>query len=113
MVSQNIPHDYQYLNSQCKRETHHTASPFQLAMQVPPNTKKTMLDTVDGYHSVILDEESQPLTTFISSSVLSVGVCVEYLGSTVIFSSDESHSIMISCFFFTHCHDCWLLSLFS
>ena len=35
-------------------------------MQVPPNTKKTVLDTVDGYHSVILDEESQPLATFIT-----------------------------------------------
>ena len=58
--------DYQYLNSQYKRETHYTASPFQLAMQVPPNTKKTVLDAVDGYHSVILDEESQPLTTFIT-----------------------------------------------
>ena len=58
--------DYQYLNSQCKQETHHTVSPFQLAMQVPPNTKKTVLDAVDGYHSVILDEESQPLTTFIT-----------------------------------------------
>ena len=57
--------DYQFLNLQCKRETHHTASLFQLAMQVPPNTKKTVLDAVDGYHSVILDEESQPLTTFI------------------------------------------------
>ena len=50
--------DYQYLNSQCKQQTHHTASPFQQAMQVPPNTKKTVLDAVDGYHSVILDEES-------------------------------------------------------
>ena len=54
------------LNSQCKRETHHTASPFQLAMQMPPNTKKIVLDAVDGYHSVILDEESQLLTTFIT-----------------------------------------------
>ena len=58
--------NYQYLISQSKRETHHTASPFQLAMQVPPNTKKTVLDAVDGYHSVILDEESQPLTTSIT-----------------------------------------------
>ena len=58
--------DYQYLNSQSKRETHHTPSPFQLEMQVPSNTKKTVLDAVDGYHSVILDEESQPLTTFIT-----------------------------------------------
>ena len=56
--------DYQHLNSQCKCETHHTSSPFQLALQVPPNTKKTVLDAVDGYHSIPLDEESQPLTTF-------------------------------------------------
>lgn len=58
--------DYQYLNSQCLRETHHTSSPFSLAMQVPPNSRKTVLDAVDGYHSVALDEESQPLTTFIT-----------------------------------------------
>ena len=58
--------DYQYLNSQCKRETHHTSSPFHLALQVPKGTKKTVLDAVDGYHSVSLDEESQPLTTFIT-----------------------------------------------
>ena len=58
--------DYQHLNSQCKRETHHTSSPFQLSLQVPPNTKKTVLDAVDGYHSIPLDEESQPLTNFIT-----------------------------------------------
>ena len=28
--------------------------------------KKTVLDAVDGYHSVSLDEESQPYTTFIT-----------------------------------------------
>ena len=39
---------------------------FQLALQVPPNQKKTVLDAVDGYHSVPLDKESQPLTTFIT-----------------------------------------------
>ena len=32
--------DHQHLNSQCKRETHHTGSPFQLALQMPPRTKK-------------------------------------------------------------------------
>ena len=58
--------DYQYLNSQCKRETHHTSSPLQLAIQIPARTKKTVLDAVDGYHSVPLDEASQPLTTFIT-----------------------------------------------
>ena len=55
--------DLQHLNSQCLRETHHTTSPFQLACQVPPHTKKTVLDAVDGYHSVALDLESQPFTT--------------------------------------------------
>ena len=57
--------DYQHLNSQCKQETHHTGSPFQLALQVPPNQRKKVLDAVDRYHSVPLDMESQPLTTFI------------------------------------------------
>ena len=28
--------DYQHLNSQCKQVTHHTGSPFQLVLQVPP-----------------------------------------------------------------------------
>ena len=32
--------DNQHLNSQCKQETHHTGSPFQLALQVSPRTKK-------------------------------------------------------------------------
>ena len=58
--------DFQQLNAQCLRKTHHTASPFQLASQVPPNTKKSVLDAVDGFHSVPLDSESQPLTTFIT-----------------------------------------------
>ena len=56
--------DYQHLNSQCKQKTHHMESPFQLALQVPPNQKKTVLDAVDRYDSVPLDKESQPLTTF-------------------------------------------------
>ena len=58
--------DYQHLNSQCMRETHHQQSPFNLAMQVPAGAYKTVLDAVDGYHSVMIDEESQPLTTFIT-----------------------------------------------
>ena len=33
----------QHLNSQCKRETHHTGSPFQLALQVSPRTKKSWM----------------------------------------------------------------------
>ena len=58
--------DYVYLNSQCSRETHHHGSPFHLAMQVPAGAYKSILDAVDGYHSVPLDEESQLLTVFIT-----------------------------------------------
>lgn len=58
--------DYQALNAQCRRETHHQGSPFHLAMQVPAGAYKTILDAVDGYHSVLLDPESQHLTTFIT-----------------------------------------------
>ena len=57
--------DYQHLNSHCKWETHHTGSTFQLS-QVPSKQKKTVLDAVDGYHSVLLDKYSQLLTTFIT-----------------------------------------------
>ena len=32
----------------------------------PPNTKKSILDAVDGFHAILLDKESQPLTTFIT-----------------------------------------------
>ena len=39
---------------------------FQLACQVPPNSKKTILDAADGYHAIALDEDSQHLTTFIT-----------------------------------------------
>ena len=54
------------MNSQCLRETHHCPSPFRLACQVPANTKKTVFDATDGYHSIELDEQSRPLTTFIT-----------------------------------------------
>ena len=59
--------NYQHLNKQCLRETHHCESPFNLACKVPPNTYKTVLDAVDGYHGVLLDEKSRPLTTFITN----------------------------------------------
>ena len=58
--------DYQHLSSQSYRQTHFTHSPFNLASQVPPNTKKTVIDAVDGFHSVQLDEESCPLFVFIT-----------------------------------------------
>ena len=56
----------QHLNAQCLRKTHHTQSPFQAASCIPPNTWKTVLDAVDGYHAIILNKESQLLTRFIT-----------------------------------------------
>ena len=58
--------DLQRLNAQCSRETHHCESPFKLACRVTPNTKKTVLDATDGYHAIPLDDDSKPLTTFIT-----------------------------------------------
>jgi transposase InsO family protein len=58
--------DLQKLNQQCLRETHHCRSPFWLANQVPHHTKKSVLDATDGFHAIDLDEESRPLTTFIT-----------------------------------------------
>ena len=57
---------YQYLNTQCKRETHYTGTALHLALQVSAQSRKTVLDAMDGHHSVPLDEESQLLTTFIA-----------------------------------------------
>ena len=58
--------DLQKLNAQCYRETHHCQSPFQLACRIPSNTKKTVLDAVDGFHAIELDEASGKLATFIT-----------------------------------------------
>ena len=58
--------DLQHLNSQCIRELHHVEPPFKLASQIPTHTYKTLLDAVDGYQAVELDEESRPLTAFIT-----------------------------------------------
>ena len=48
--------DLQHLNAQCLRETHHYLSQFQLVSPIPANTYKTVLDTVDGYHTIPLDQ---------------------------------------------------------
>ena len=58
--------DFQPLNMHAVRETHHTPSPFHQARSVPPNTKKTVLDAWNGYHSVPIREEDRHLTTFIT-----------------------------------------------
>ncbi len=58
--------DYQQLNKQCIREPNYSQSPFHTARQIPHNTWRSVLDAVDGYHSVEIDEESSMLTTFIT-----------------------------------------------
>lgn len=58
--------DLQALNKHAKRETHHTSSPFQQARSVPSNTKKTICDAWNGYHSIPLHPEDRHLTTFLT-----------------------------------------------
>ena len=58
--------DLQALNTHCKRETHHTASPFHQAMSVPRGKKKTVFDAWNGYHSVPIRDCDRHLTTFIT-----------------------------------------------
>lgn len=58
--------DYQRLNAQCLRETHHTPVPFDMVSGVPLHSYKTVADAFWGFHQVELDEESRRLTTFIT-----------------------------------------------
>ena len=59
--------DLQYLNAATYRETHHVPSAFNQASTVPPNTKKTVLDAWNGYHSLLLDPVSRDATTFLQN----------------------------------------------
>ena len=58
--------DLQPLNRHSVRQTHHVPSPFHLADRVPQNTKKTVTDAWNGYHSVPIRKEDRHLTTFIT-----------------------------------------------
>jgi len=58
--------DLQHLNSASVRQTHHTQSPFHQASSVPHNTKKTVCDAWNGYHSIPIREDDRDLTTFIT-----------------------------------------------
>ena len=62
--------DYQELNKATYREPHHTPSPFNLAVSIPPGKKKTVLDAWNGYHSLALAEESRDATQFITEKVV-------------------------------------------
>ena len=58
--------DLQELNKATLRETHHTPSPFNLVSTIPANTRKTVLDAWNGYHSLPLSEDTREATTFIT-----------------------------------------------
>ena len=61
-----ITADLPHLNSQCLRETHHTPSPFQIACQIPPIQKNQFWTLLMVFIAILLNKESQPLTTFIT-----------------------------------------------
>ena len=58
--------DLQPQNKHSVRQTHHVPSPFHLADRVPQDTKKTVTDAWNGYHSVPICEEDRHVTTFIT-----------------------------------------------
>ncbi len=59
--------DFQELNKNTKRETHHSPRPFDAVCGIPTHSYKTVLDASDGYFQVELDEESSHLTAFITT----------------------------------------------
>ena len=58
--------DLQKVNQSTFREVHHTPSPFNLVSTVPVQTKKTVLDAWNGYHSLPLNPDHKDATTFIT-----------------------------------------------
>ena len=58
--------DYKNLNQNAPRQTHHTASPWQLVSTVPEKVYKSSFDCWHGYHSLPLAEEDRDLTSFIT-----------------------------------------------
>ena len=48
--------DYQKLNAACRRETHHTPTPFDMVSGIPRHTYKTTADAHWGFHQVELQE---------------------------------------------------------
>ena len=58
--------DFQSLNRQCSRDTHHTVPPFQQDRAIPHSTFRSVTDAWNGYHSVPVCEEDRHLFTFIT-----------------------------------------------
>ena len=69
MKKDGSPHriiDYKRLNDAIPRQTNITQSPIMCASECPPKKKKTLLDAMDGYHSVVLAlGESCEVTKFL------------------------------------------------
>lgn len=57
-------HNLSPLNKFCQCDTFATESPFHLACRIPKDTRKTVTDAWNGYHSVPLRESNRHLTTF-------------------------------------------------
>ena len=58
--------DFQDLNEATFREYNHTPSPFNLVSTIPEGTLKTVLDAKNGFHSLLIEEESRKYTDFIT-----------------------------------------------
>ena len=61
--------DLSPLNRHCQHETFASESPFYVARRIPKGSWKTVTDAWNGFHGMLLDEESRPLTTFITPFV--------------------------------------------
>ena len=58
--------DYQELNKATSREVHHTPSPINLVASIPGGKLKTVVDAWNGFHSLVIDEESRNYTAFVT-----------------------------------------------
>ena len=59
--------DFRKLNQHVVRPRYMTRTPAQVVRRIPEGAKYfTVVDALKGYHQVLLDEESQKLTTFIT-----------------------------------------------
>ena len=58
--------DLQRVNEATKRLTHHTRSPHDLVVSIPPNTRRTVLDAWNGYHALALADNAKDATQFIT-----------------------------------------------
>ena len=56
--------DLSRLNKQCKREAHHSESPFHVARRIPRNSWKTVTDAWQGFYLIPLRESDRHLTVF-------------------------------------------------